>query len=199
MLGGLALLLAGCGSAVHQAATTTTTTSPTTAAPTTSAPSPSTAAPTSAPSLSACRSSDLQVSLTAPLGSAGAFHYQLVLRNASSSKCTLYGFPGVSFLDTRGTQIGPPAEEGTTAPRQLVTLAPGGSGFARLDVTDPGIPPCAGPGTVARVRIYPPGSYTSITAAPPPGMVVCTSSNTATYTASTVGPVTAASSPGYNP
>lgn len=81
----------------------------------------------------------------------------------------------------------------------LVTLAPGASSYARLDVTDPGIPPCAGPGTVARVRIYPPGSYTSITATPPASMAVCTSSNTATYTASTVGPVTAASSPGYNP
>jgi len=145
-----------------------------------------------------CEVSGLSISLTPPLGSAGALHYQLVFKNISSSTCTLYGFPGVSFLDGHGRQIGPPAEEGTAVSRPVVTLTPGSAGYVTLYVTDPGIPPCAGPGTVDRIRIYPSASYTSAEIAPVAGMQVCTSLNAANYTASTVGPVTAAPSPGYN-
>jgi hypothetical protein len=142
---------------------------------------------------------DLHISVTTPIGSAGALHYQLLLENGSSAACALFGFPGVSFLDSHGTQIGPPAKESTIVARRLVTLAPGAAGYARLDVTDPGIPPCVGPGSVAQIKVYLPGSYTAAMVAPPAAMQVCVSGNTANYTASTVGPVTAASSPGYNP
>ena len=136
--------------------------------------------------------------MASPLGSAGAFHYQLVFRHTSSGTCTLYGFPGVSFLDSHGKQIGPPAQQRTAVSRQLVTLAAGANGYATLDVTDPSIPPCAGAGTVAQIRVFPPGSYTAASIEPASGMVVCTSQNTARYTATSVGPVTAASSPGYS-
>jgi hypothetical protein len=136
--------------------------------------------------------------VTSPLGSAGALHYQLVFKHISSATCTIYGFPGVSFLDSDGNQIGPPAQERTACSRQLVTLAAGANGYATLDITDPGIPPCAGPGTVAHIRVYPPGSYAPASVAPTPGMQVCSSPNTANYTATSVGPVRATPSPGYN-
>jgi hypothetical protein len=73
----------------------------------------------------------------------------------------------VSFLDSQGHQIGPPATEGTAVGRRLVTLTAGSDGYATLDVTDPGIPACAGPGTVASIRVYPPAGYTSAGVAPP--------------------------------
>ncbi len=123
-------------------------------------------------------------------------HYRLAFVNSSPSVCTLYGFPGVSFLDGSGNQIGPAAQQGTAVARQLVTLAPGASGYVQLDVTDPGIPPCAGPGAVARIRVYPPGSFSSATISPPAAMQVCRSPNTSTYVATTVSPVSSSPGPG---
>jgi hypothetical protein len=125
-------------------------------------------------------------------------HYQLEFTNTASSTCTLYGFPGVSFLDGSGRRLGPPAEQGSTAAR-TVALAPGETGYARLDVTDPFIPPCAGPGSVAHIRVYPPGSYVATLVAPPGAMQVCTSPNTANFVATTVGPLSATSGPGNRP
>jgi Protein of unknown function (DUF4232) len=193
LLVGLILALAACGSSGHSSAPSTT--------PPTTRPSPATTPPAGSPTtttLRVCEVSDLSISLTSPLGSAGALHYQLVFKNVSSSTCRLYGFPGVSFLDVHGHQIGPPAKEGTTVPRRVVTLAPGSEGYVTLDVTDPGIPPCAGSGTVFRVRVYPPASYAAANVVPVAGMQVCASPNAPGYTASTVGPVTAAASPGYS-
>jgi hypothetical protein len=123
-------------------------------------------------------------------------HYQLVFTNVSSATCTLLGFPGVSFLDSHDNQIGPSAQEGSATARQLVTLAPKAHGYAQLSVTDPGIPPCSGAGTVAHLRVYPPASTAAFYVSPPGSMQVCSSPNTANYIASTVGPVTATSGAG---
>ena len=135
--------------------------------------------------------------MSSPVGTAGTFHYELVLRNMSPSACSLDGFPGVSFLDSSGVELGPPATEGGAVARQLVTLAPGAEGYVQLAVTDPGIPPCGGTGSVSQVRVYPPGSLLSARVPAPPGMQVCTSPSTPTYTDSIVGPVTASPNPGY--
>jgi hypothetical protein len=196
----LAFCLAGCATNAHSSTPTTSAPAPPrSAAPlTTVSPTQSTLAPatTVVPQSPVCAVSDLRTSLTAAGGSAGAFHYQLVFLNSSASTCTLYGFPGVSFLDGRGHQIGPAAQEGPAAVRQLVRLAPGQKGYAGLSVTDPGIPPCAGPGNVAQIRVYPPASFGPALVTAPAGMQVCTSPNTTSYVASTVGPITAAPSPG---
>jgi hypothetical protein len=100
----------------------------------------------------------------------------------------MYGYPGVSFLDSSGNQIGAPAQKegGTTA---TVTLAAGGNAYVSIAVTDPGIPPCAGPGTAAQVRVYPPGETVAAQVPAPPDMLVCTSPNTSAYTSSFVTPV----------
>ena len=196
----LALCLAGCASSGHSTAPTTSAPAPPSSAPpqTTVPPTQPTAAPatTVVPQSRTCAVSDLRISPTAAGGSAGAFHYQLVFLNTSASMCTLYGFPGVSFLDSRGHQIGPAAQEGPGAVRQLVRLAPGQNGYTGLNVTDPGIPPCAGPGRVFQIRVYPPASLVPALVTAPAGMQVCTSPNTPNYVASTVGPITAAPSPG---
>ena len=92
---------------------------------------------------------------------------QLVFHNSSSSTCTLYGYPGVSFLDSAGAQIGPPAERATSAPMKLITLVPGADAYSGLKVTDPGIPPCSGAGTVAHVRVCPPNDTSAGLVAPP--------------------------------
>ena len=199
----MALVLAGCSSSGHTsnqpATSTTTTTVSTTTAPggtgtsATSGTIPTTGTAAGPPT---CGASALSLTLSPPLGSAGALHYELVFTNSSASTCTLYGFPGVSFLDQAGHQIGPASQRGNAAPRQLVTLAPAGRAYATLDVTDPGIPPCTGGATVSAIRVYPPGSLASLRVVPTPQMQVCPSANTSNYVATTVGPVSVASSSG---
>jgi hypothetical protein len=128
------------------------------------------------------------VSIGSPNGSAGASHYGITFKNTGAAPCTLYGFPGVSFLDSTGHQIGDPAQrQGGTA--ATVTVVAGGSAYASIAVTDPGIPPCSGSAAAAQVRIYPPGETQAAQVPAPTGMLVCSSPNTSSYLSSTVSAV----------
>jgi Protein of unknown function (DUF4232) len=116
----------------------------------------------------ACTSANLQASLG---GGAGAGmsqnHTGLQLRNTGSSACTLYGYPGVSWV--RGAQG---LQTGAAAVRQpdpggsegVVTLAPGALASAPLDIVDAAvIPPSeCKPVPVRGLRIYPPGQKAAI-------------------------------------
>jgi hypothetical protein len=102
----------------------------------------------------------------------------------------MYGYPGVSFLDSNGNQIGDPAQQqgGTLV---TVTLAAGGHAYVSIAVTDPGIPPCTGPSTAVQVRVYPPGETQAAVISAPPNLAVCASPNTADYSSAFVTPVSA--------
>ena len=126
-----------------------------------------------------------------PNGSAGAVHYQITFRNTGSASCTLYGYPGVSFLTSGGTQIGSPAVRPSSGTVATVTLHAGGSAYSSVAVTDPGIPPCAGSATAAQVRVYPPGETQAAVVAAPSGLLVCSSPNTTAYSSALVSPVSA--------
>jgi Protein of unknown function (DUF4232) len=118
----------------------------------------------SAPRTPACVSADLQVSLG---GGAGAGmsqdHTGLQLRNAGSSACTLYGYPGVSWVaGADGHQVGVAAvkqADPTGAAETTVTLAPGAVASAPLDIVDAAVfsrSQCK-PVPVRGLRVYPPG------------------------------------------
>src|SRR6202034_3739438 len=93
----------------------------------------------------ACTSADLQASLG---GGAGAGmsqnHTGLQLRNTGSSACTLYGYPGVSWvrgasgLQTGAAAVRQPDPGGTEG---VVTLAPGALASAPLDIVDAAVIP----------------------------------------------------------
>jgi hypothetical protein len=116
----------------------------------------------------ACTSAHLQASLG---GGAGAGmsqnHTGLQLRNTGSSACTLYGYPGVSWV--RGAQG---LQTGAAAVRQpdpggsegIVTLAPGALASAPLDIVDAAVIPPAEckPVPVRGLRIYPPGQKAAL-------------------------------------
>jgi hypothetical protein len=170
VLAGSAALVAACGSSgsagqgngqgTSPAATVTVTpTSPaSTSAPPSSpaaaaAPTPSGPPPCATPALRA----------TVPTGhgnaAAGSSYYPIVFTNDSSASCTLYGYPGVSFVTgVGGSQIGIPATENPTNPRKLITLAPGQSGHAELQVVNAANYPPGDCGLVTAhwLRIYPP-------------------------------------------
>jgi hypothetical protein len=86
-----------------------------------------------------------------------------VLRNAGGTTCTLYGYPGVSFVSgPSGQQVGAPAEKapGSVAP---VTLNPGQSATANLGIAQAanfssGCQITA----VAGLRVYPPNQTASL-------------------------------------
>ena len=133
----------------------------------------------------------LAVTFGNPNGTAGAVHYTITFHNTGSSSCTLYGYPGVSFLSSGGSQIGAPAQRESGGTVATVTLGPGGDAYSSVAVTDPGIPPCTSQSTAAQVRVYPPGQTQSALVTAPSGVAVCSSPNTSAYTSATVTPVSA--------
>lgn len=83
-----------------------------------------------------------------------------MLTNTSGSACTLYGYPGVSFVTSQGGgQIGTAATENSAFARTLVTLAPGAAAHAPLQVVEAGNYPAAqcSPVTAHWLKVYPPG------------------------------------------
>lgn len=140
-------------------------------------PSPVTASPSAAPSptvaaLPACRTAQLRLSLGTTQGGAGQFHQPLVLTN-TGARCSLYGYPGVSFLDAAGRQLGSPAEAEPGTRKTLVVLAAGGAASAALTYSNAGAYPdsTCRPQEAATVRVYPPGERAALTT--PDKVLVC--------------------------
>src|SRR5215475_10768862 len=111
-----AAVLTGCGTGSPAAAPTVTVTTtrsagpPATSAPAASADPAASTVPAASTGPGTCPPSALHVSLGDSEGAAGTFYRVIVLTNTSGSACTLYGYPGVSFV-TRpgGSVIGAPA------------------------------------------------------------------------------------------
>lgn len=96
-------------------------------------------------------------------GAAGSVYWSVILTNTGSVECSLLGYPGVSFADASGAQVGEPAER-EVGDGPVVTLAPGGSAVAALKVTNPGVIDGCTPTTASSVIIYPPDQTESLTA-----------------------------------
>lgn len=135
-----------------------------------SSPAPS---PAQSGAASACATSALKVTVaTVPGGAAaGSSYYPIQFVNVSAASCTLYGYPGVSFVAAQGgSQIGPAATRNPAMARQLVTLSPGQTVHAELQVIDAENYPPADCGLVTAhwLKVYPPNqtaaAYVSFTA-----------------------------------
>jgi Protein of unknown function (DUF4232) len=165
VLGCCAALVAACGSsngtAASPGASATATTQPSvnpggtpvSLTPTPAATTPSGPAP--------CATSALKVTVSTSAGgaAAGSTYYPIDFANVSGSSCTLYGYPGVSFVTGQGgTQIGPAASRNPATPKQLVTVAPGQTVHAELQVVDAQNYPPADCGLVTAhwLKIFPP-------------------------------------------
>ena len=163
------------------------------------APSPSTspspsASPAPSPSVSPpagggfCSAAQLTGTIQDQLGGAGAgsVYRTLVLTNASDQECTVEGYPGVSFVEGSGTQIGAPADrDGSTA--AVVILAPGASATTTLQQTNAqnygancGLTPAAG------LRVYPPGATDSLVL--PQEIAACSATSIVLMTVGTLQP-----------
>jgi hypothetical protein len=156
-------LMAGCSSNTPVAGPTVTVTATSTGS--------ASATPTSAPATTTpagpgpCQSSDLKVTLGQGNAAAGTTYYEIVFKNDSSTTCTLYGFPGVSFTgETYAVQVGPAATRNDAIQPSLVTLAPGAAASAQISVVDAqNYPPGqCGLTTASGVLVYPPNLTTSV-------------------------------------
>lgn len=165
----IAALLTACGSSGSPSggtAATPATTVTVTAAPTpTATASAGAGSPTATPAgPAACATRALQVKRGAGQGAAGSIYIAIDFVNISGATCTLYGYPGVSFVTTGtgGGQIGPAATESTQTTRQLVTLAPGATANALLRIVEAGNFPASkcDPVTAHWLQIYPPNQTT---------------------------------------
>jgi hypothetical protein len=169
--------------------------SPVTTSPSpTSSPSPSptesaSATPTVTPSVAAsptasagaaapaCPTSALRLSAGRGGAAAGTYYLSLVFTNTGGTTCSLRGFPGASFVDATGGQLGLPADRSAGEPMHRVVLASGAKAHALL-----GIPETANfsrsdcqPRHAAGVRAYPPEQTQSLVVRIK--LTVCTTKN----------------------
>ena len=120
--------------------------------------SPAATATSTAPAT--CQTADLSMSLGTGEGTAGSVYEPLQLTNKGSSACTLYGYPGVSFVTAgSGDQVGAPASRNPQHAAVTVTLAPGAMAESIVQIVDhmnysPG--QCKAT-DVSGFRVYPPG------------------------------------------
>ena len=108
-----------------------------------------------------CQTHDLNLTLGQGEGTAGSIYEPLRFTNKGASACTLYGYPGVSFVTAgSGTQVGSPASRNPQHPAKTVTLSPGDSAEAVVQVVDHGNygPDQCKATDVSGFRVYPPGS-----------------------------------------
>ena len=153
--------VAGCassGSSQPAASGSTPATSPSAPAAS-SSNTPAVVTPSSAPGTPACATSALQVKLGSSDGYAGGVYVTIDFTNTSGSRCTLFGYPGVSLVTGPPyKQIGLAAKRSTSTPKKLVTLAAGATANAQLQIVDALNFPSAscGPIKATALKIYPP-------------------------------------------
>lgn len=137
--------------------------SPTIAAPAPSGPASSGGGGSVGPApLAQCSSSALRVSIGAAAGAAGSIYYPLDFTNISGTTCTMYGYPGVSFVSAPGgAELGGAAVRNPAVGPGLVRLAPGGVAHASMQVVvAQNYPPArCKPVTAHWLRVYPPDQY----------------------------------------
>jgi hypothetical protein len=129
----------GPASATSPASTPTTTAS-TPSTPTT--PTTVTSTPAGTP---ACVAADLALTFIGQSGAAGHGELGFALKNTSQSSCHTYGYPGVLFLDSRGSGLTTIPDHTTSdffghAPETELTLSPGDEVSFRLGVTHGAVP-----------------------------------------------------------
>lgn len=114
---------------------------------------------TATPSM--CPTGGLSLHLGRPGSAAGSRYQPIVFTNMTETTCTLTGYPGVSFVAPgSGHQVGAAAARNAQHPVATVTLAPGASASALLQIVNHANYPPAGCNatSVSGLRVYPPGN-----------------------------------------
>jgi Protein of unknown function (DUF4232) len=165
-----AVTLAGCASSGSSsqpsAAGSSSTVAASPSAPAASSNTPAAVAPSSpAAGAAACATSALQIKLGTSDGYAGGQYQTIDFTNTSGSPCTLFGYPGVSLVTGPPyRQLGLDAKRNTSTSAQVVTLAPGATANAVVQIVDAlnfPSPSCA-PAKATALKVFPPGQFTAV-------------------------------------
>ena len=108
-----------------------------------------------------CTTAQLTAHLGASNGAAGSVYQPIVWTNKSQSACTLFGYPGVSYVaPVSGRQVGASATRNGQHAATTVTLKPGGHASALVQMANYQNYPKANckATAVSGLRVYPPGS-----------------------------------------
>lgn len=158
-----AVTVAGCASSSSSGggppATPATPTAPATSGSAPSSAPASSQSPRVVTSPSPCPNGSLQVKQGVAQGYAGGVYQVIDFTNISGSTCTLTGYPGVSLVSgPSNAQIGLAAEQSTATPVRQVTLAPGETANALLQIVNALNYPSAscGPTMASALKVYPP-------------------------------------------
>ncbi|HEY2552200.1 MAG TPA: DUF4232 domain-containing protein [Streptosporangiaceae bacterium] len=176
---GLAAALAACGTPAGQGAAPAKTITVTVSPPAAPGTPVASTAPAGSPSpIGPCTTSVLSVRTGSTGAAAGSVFVPITFTNNSNSACTLLGYPGVSFVPDRtgGHQIGAAASRNPAHKAALVTLEPGQTGNAMLQIADALNFPASRCHQVTAhgLRVYPPNQtapvvvlFTSVACAKP--------------------------------
>ncbi|MFJ8535505.1 DUF4232 domain-containing protein [Streptomyces sp. NPDC093591] len=137
--GALAVVLTACtGSDTDGGATGSGSVAGTTPNASTSATSAAPTRPSASPATTArCHTSDLRASIGPNDPGAGQENFAVLLTNNSTRTCTVYGFPGIAFINGDGEAVTPDPERATGQEEPTVTLKPGASAWSALTFTNP--------------------------------------------------------------
>lgn len=116
--------------------------------------------------MAACTTSALRLHVGQGGAAAGTYYVPLVVTNTSTSPCALFGYPGVSFLDGNGHQIGLAAQRDKSSKPHRVVLQPSGKAHADVAVPNPAnFGSGCGEQRARQIRMYPPDQTASLHAA----------------------------------
>jgi hypothetical protein len=158
LVAGAALLVAGCSSSTPSAGSAARRTESRYVPAATSAPATS-ALPAS------CKNSDLSILLGPARTAGGTTDYQIEFINISGALCTLYGYPGVSFVSGRtySIPVGSAATRSHSSPEDLVLLSPEGTATAVISVENvKDLSGGCGQTTISAIVIHAPSSANAV-------------------------------------
>lgn len=110
-----------------------------------------------------CPTSDLRISIGSTGAAAGTAYIQVEFLNDGQQACSLRGYPGVSFTDAAGRQVGYPAVENSASDVTTVVVGRQQSVAAMVGIPNAGNFPPADCNAVdaTDMRVYPPNQTES--------------------------------------
>jgi hypothetical protein len=114
----------------------------------------------------ACPTSGLKLAEGTTGAAAGSVYMQLEFTNTSGRTCTLFGYPGVALTTSTasGSQVGAAATRSTGKPKLVITLTPGETASATLQIAQVANYPSSScqPVSARYLQVYPPGQTSAV-------------------------------------
>lgn len=170
---GMAVCTSGCSGGHPRARSPVTSTNLSTTPTLAPGPAVTTTTAISAASVPPCSSSQVQISAGSGQGATGNWAFPIIFRNVSTKVCSLYGYPGVSWVTASGSLIGVPARQvhDPASPASTAILNPGGTAYAGVMVPTLANQQLVGCRSIqaAGIRVYAPGSTSAVLLTPSTG------------------------------